>query len=136
MPCWSWGCSRRRCGAARPGASSPSTCRRAACTTWRCATGWPSAAPRTASPRGSWCWPADGRARPGARPALRREAADDPPASFARVLAERVNPLWALGRNTLLGWRPVADGIEVLIVRHQDVLERLLHGPRLMADDT
>jgi EAL domain-containing protein (putative c-di-GMP-specific phosphodiesterase class I) len=81
-------------------------------------------------------WLADWQRRPGARPALSREVADHPPASFARVLAERVNPLWALGRNTLLGWRPVADGIEVLIVRHQDVLERLLHGPRLMADDT
>lgn len=57
-------------------------------------------------------------------------------------LAERINPLWALGRNSLVGWRPADSGIEVLLAPYQTIVDRfaesqrLLRGRRLMGDAT
>ena len=59
-----------------------------------------------------------------------------------RLIDQAVSPLWDRGRNTLLGWRSVANGIDVLMVPYDDVLDhafandRLLHGKRHMGDKT
>jgi EAL domain-containing protein (putative c-di-GMP-specific phosphodiesterase class I)/CheY-like chemotaxis protein len=61
---------------------------------------------------------------------------------LARTLADRINPLWGLGRNSLIGWRPADGGIDVLMVPYQKIVDRfnesqrLLHGRRLMGSGT
>jgi len=59
-----------------------------------------------------------------------------------RLLTIRIDPLWALGRNTLVGWKPADLGIDVLIVPYDQIVDhfaesrRLLHGERLMGEGT
>jgi EAL domain-containing protein (putative c-di-GMP-specific phosphodiesterase class I)/CheY-like chemotaxis protein len=61
---------------------------------------------------------------------------------LSHTLAERINPLWGLGRNSLIGWRPADGGIDVLMVPYQKIVDhfnesqRLLHGRRLMGAAT
>jgi EAL domain-containing protein (putative c-di-GMP-specific phosphodiesterase class I) len=63
-------------------------------------------------------------------------------AALVRELAERINPLWDLGRNSLIGWRPVDGGIETLFVPYHSIVDRfaesrrLLQGRRHMGDRT
>jgi EAL domain-containing protein (putative c-di-GMP-specific phosphodiesterase class I) len=63
-------------------------------------------------------------------------------AAFAQTLAGLINPLWELGRNSLIGWRPAEGGIEVLMAPYQNIVDcfdesqRLLHGRRHMGDAT
>ena len=63
-------------------------------------------------------------------------------AALAQLLSERIQPLWGLGRNSLVGWRPVTDGIEVLIMPYRRIVDqfgqsrRLLRGKRLMGHHT
>jgi len=63
-------------------------------------------------------------------------------AALATDLSDRINPLWDLGRSSLVGWRPVAGGIEALLVPYHAIVDRftesrrLLQGPRLMGDGT
>jgi EAL domain-containing protein (putative c-di-GMP-specific phosphodiesterase class I) len=63
-------------------------------------------------------------------------------AALVRELAERINPLWDLGRNSLIGWRPTDGGIEALLVPYQSIVDRfaesrrLLQGRRFMGDRT
>ncbi len=57
--------------------------------------------------------------------------------SYMRELRERFRDVWSFGRNVLVGWRPVDDGITVLYApihalpdiarRHADLLERHRH---------
>ncbi len=84
--------------------------------------------PRRASAPSAWARPYDGSAE------LKEALAD--------LLSERLNPLWDLGRNSLVGWRPAARGIETLLVPYRRIVaeygrsRRLLHGRRLMGDAT
>jgi EAL domain-containing protein (putative c-di-GMP-specific phosphodiesterase class I) len=70
------------------------------------------------------------------------DGSDDTRAALTQALADRINPLWGLGRNSLVGWRPADDGIDVLMVPYHDIVDRfaesqrLLHGKRLMGDRT
>ncbi len=70
------------------------------------------------------------------------DGSDDAKAALTEFLSERINPLWRLGRDSLIGWRITGSGIEVLmapyqnIVDHFEKLERLLRGARMMGDRT
>jgi EAL domain-containing protein (putative c-di-GMP-specific phosphodiesterase class I) len=70
------------------------------------------------------------------------DGSDEMRGLLAHTLAERINPLWALGRNSLIGWRPSDTGIDVLMVPYQKIVDRftesqrLLHGRRLMGSAT
>jgi EAL domain-containing protein (putative c-di-GMP-specific phosphodiesterase class I) len=61
---------------------------------------------------------------------------------LTQAIAHRLNPLWGLGRNALVGWQPSEDGIEALMMPYQTILDRfsaskrLLHGRRLMGTGT
>jgi EAL domain-containing protein (putative c-di-GMP-specific phosphodiesterase class I) len=74
--------------------------------------------------------------------ARRFDGTDESRAHLADALTRTLNPLWDFGRNSLVGWRPRADCIEVLmmpyssIVRHFAESRRLLRGRRLMGDGT
>jgi EAL domain-containing protein (putative c-di-GMP-specific phosphodiesterase class I) len=70
------------------------------------------------------------------------DGSDELRGALARELAERLNPLWDLGRNSLVGWRAVDGGIEALLVPYQSIVDRfaesrrLLQGKRHMGDGT
>lgn len=74
--------------------------------------------------------------------ARRFDGTDESLAHLADALTRALNPLWDFGRNSLVGWRPRGDCIEVLmmpyssIVRHFAESRRLLQGRRLMGDGT
>jgi EAL domain-containing protein (putative c-di-GMP-specific phosphodiesterase class I)/ActR/RegA family two-component response regulator len=63
-------------------------------------------------------------------------------AALSQLLYERMSPLWDLGRNSLVGWRPKSGGIEVLMVPYRQIADhigrspRLLQGRRMMGDGT
>ena len=62
--------------------------------------------------------------------------------ALTALLSERLNPLWDLGRNSLVGWKVIDGGIEVLMVPYRRIVDhvgqsrRLLQGQRLMGDAT
>jgi EAL domain-containing protein (putative c-di-GMP-specific phosphodiesterase class I) len=70
------------------------------------------------------------------------DGSDDMRVALIQTLTERINPLWDLGRNSLVGWRPADGGIEVLMAPYQTIVDRfvgsqrLLRGRRLMGDGT
>jgi len=70
------------------------------------------------------------------------DGSGDMKAALSQALVDRINPLWDLGRNSLIAWRPADGGIDVLMVPYQDIVDRfaeqqrLLHGRRLMGDRT
>ena len=70
------------------------------------------------------------------------DGSDDAKAALTQFLSERINPLWRLGRDSLIGWRITGNGIEVLMAPYQNIvdhfteLKRLLRGPRMMGDRT
>ncbi len=102
--------------------------------------------------RAEWLAPAgEGAGAPGAR--ARRsfagsvwtrpyDGSDELRKALADLLSERLNPLWNLGRNSLVGWRVAAGGIEALLLPYRRIVtefgrsRRLLHGRRLMGDAT
>lgn len=61
---------------------------------------------------------------------------------LADTLAGLLNPLWELGRNSLIGWRPSVGGIDVLMAPYQKIADcfqesrRMLRGRRLMGEGT
>ena len=48
---------------------------------------------------------------------------------------EELSRLWRLGRNTVVGWRPVAKGIEVLVVPHYLLSDLLSNYEDLLFDN-
>ena len=86
-------------------------------------------------------WQAMARRSLAARTAL-YDGSERMKAALTQELSDRINPLWDLGRSSLVGWRPVAGGIEALLVPYQAIVDRfaesrrLLQGPRLMGDGT
>ena len=70
------------------------------------------------------------------------DGSDEQRLALEELLCQRVNPLWNLGRNTLVGWRPANRGIDVLVVPYGEIVSRftesrrLLHGRRLMGSAT
>ena len=70
------------------------------------------------------------------------DGSDDQRLALEELLCRHVNPLWNLGRNSLLGWRPSGQGIDVLVVPYGEIMDRfaesrrLLHGRRLMGQAT
>lgn len=74
--------------------------------------------------------------------ARRFDGTDEARILLTEALTRALNPLWDFGRNSLVGWRPRGDRIEVLmmpyssIVRHFAESRRLLQGRRLMGDGT
>ena len=67
---------------------------------------------------------------------------DDMKGALTNFLVSHINPLWKLGRDSLIGWRVTGNGIEVLMAPYQNIvdhfsrLKRLLRGPRMMGDRT
>ncbi len=61
-------------------------------------------------------------------------------ADALRQLDTHMNPVWQLGRNTILAWTPVKTGIKVLVtpvrelLRHLSTMPDLLHGSRYLDD--
>jgi EAL domain-containing protein (putative c-di-GMP-specific phosphodiesterase class I)/ActR/RegA family two-component response regulator len=88
----------------------------------------PAPAPRSAALGSLWTKAYDG--------------SDEQRLALEELLCQRVNPLWNLGRNTLVGWRPASRGIDVLVVPYGEIVSRfaesrrLLHGRRLMGSAT
>ena len=70
------------------------------------------------------------------------DGSEETKADFIQSLAAAMNPLWKLGRNSLVGWRPTDGGIDVLMAPYQNIVDcfddsqRLLHGRRQMGDAT
>jgi len=70
------------------------------------------------------------------------DGSDDMKAALTEFLSSHINPLWKLGRDSLIGWRIAGNGIEVLMAPYQNIvdhfaqLKRLLRGPRMMGDRT
>lgn len=58
------------------------------------------------------------------------------------AIESRITPLWNLGRNNVLGWRPRQGALEILVVPSYDILRlsdqshRILQGSRLMGNST
>jgi len=70
------------------------------------------------------------------------DGSDELRTGLAQLLQERMNPLWDLGRNSLLGWRITHGGIDVLMVPYRRIVDhfgrsrRLMQGRRLMGHGT
>jgi EAL domain-containing protein (putative c-di-GMP-specific phosphodiesterase class I) len=70
------------------------------------------------------------------------DGSDEMRLALGQLLADQIQPIWDLGRKSLIGWRPKGRGLEVLMAPYQQIVDRfaecqrLLQGRRLMGDGT
>lgn len=72
----------------------------------------------------------------------RYDGSEEVRAQLLEALTRAINPLWDLGRNSLIGWRPRGTAIEALMCPYGRIIDcfpqsrRLMQGRRQMGDHT